>query len=207
MYALATFKRDDFDGGSWTGGARWAFFAIFAVLIIVVVIGTLRVNRNRARLGHEPIYGTRWMTPPLYLQLQGQYNQPTRRDPDMPNVYVPTYTAHANEYDMGYYDAQGNFVANPNAKDPAFPEQAHQRTHEVGDGVPASDLHLLEDVARPVRPSYDRPPDDGVPAGQDAGHQVGHQAGQEWEHEAGHDAGQARVPQTTLSASSDTRRQ
>lgn len=130
------FKRSYLDGGSWTGGARWAFFAIFLVLIIIVVLGTMRVNRARSRQGVQPIYGTRWMTPPSYFQSQGQYNQPTQRDPDMPNAYVPTYTATANEYDMGYYDATGNYHANPNAKEPAIPDPVHQRTTSNADGIP-----------------------------------------------------------------------
>ena len=94
-------------------------FAIFVILIIIVLLGTLRVNKKRARQGLQPVYGTRWMTPPSYGQSQHQYDQPDhRRDPDLPSAYVPTYTATANEYDMGYYDANGVFHANPNAKSP-----------------------------------------------------------------------------------------
>lgn len=131
--------RDDFyNSGNWSGGARWAFFAIFIVLIIIVILGTLRINRARSRQGIQPIYGTRWMTPPSYYQSQDQYNQPTRREPDMPNVYVPTYTEHAGEYDMGYYDNQGVFHPNPNAKDPTIPPPSHTRTGSGMDGVPIS---------------------------------------------------------------------
>ncbi|GEQ67943.1 hypothetical protein JCM33374_g1609 [Metschnikowia sp. JCM 33374] len=126
----------DYYSSNWTGGARWAFFAIFLVVIALCVIGTLRVNKNRSRQGAQPIYGTRWMTPPSYFQSQGQYNQPTRRDPDMPNAYVPTYTATANADDMGYYAPDGTYHANPNAKGPAFPENAHQRTTSNSDGHP-----------------------------------------------------------------------
>lgn len=122
--------------GDWSGGARWAFFAIFIVLILIVVVGTLRINRARSRQGIEPIYGTRWMTPPSYFQSQDQYNQPTRRDPDVPNVYVPAYTATANDTDMGFYDAQGNFHANPNSKGPAYPEASHPRSTSNADGIP-----------------------------------------------------------------------
>ncbi|KAM9910697.1 hypothetical protein OXX69_004231 [Metschnikowia pulcherrima] len=128
-------------GGDWTGGARWAFFAIFLVVILICVIGTIRVNKNRSRQGIQPIYGTRWMTPPSYYQSQGQYNQPTRRDPDMPNAYVPTYTETANADDMGYYAADGTFHPNPNAKGPAFPENAHQRTTSNADGQPIQNLN------------------------------------------------------------------
>lgn len=146
--------RDDFyNSGNWSGGARWAFFAIFIVLIIIVILGTLRINRARTRQGIQPIYGTRWMTPPSYYQSQGQYNQPTRREPDMPNVYVPTYTEHAGEYDMGYYDNQGNFHPNPNAKGPTFPPDSHARDIDGLDGIPISNSFQQsindEDISRP----------------------------------------------------------
>lgn len=134
------FKRDQYYG-DWSGGARWAFFAIFIVLIIIVVFGTLRINRSRTRQGIQPLYGTRWMTPPSYLQSQNQYNQPTRRDPDLPNAYVPTYTETANDNDMGYYGPDGVFHANPNAKGPMMPEPAHQRTTSSTDGVPLTDMN------------------------------------------------------------------
>lgn len=129
------------------GAARWAFFAIFVVLIIIVIVGTLRVNKKRTRLGMQPMYGTRWMTPPSYYQSQHQYDQPRQRDPDMPNTYVPTYTATANEYDMGFYDENGEFHANPNAKlsrpmnvdGPQPPEQTHNRQDSnISSAVPVS---------------------------------------------------------------------
>ena len=108
-------------------------FAIFVILIIIVLLGTLRVNKKRARQGLQPVYGTRWMTPPSYGQSQHQYDQPDhRRDPDLPSAYVPTYTATANEYDMGYYDANGVFHANPNAKSPIpQPPKVHQRSEST----------------------------------------------------------------------------
>lgn len=56
----------------------------------------------------------------------------------MPNVYVPTYTEHAGEYDMGYYDNQGTFHPNPNAKEPAMPPPSHLRDSDAADGVPLS---------------------------------------------------------------------
>lgn len=128
-------RRDEFSASYWdnAGGARWAFFAIFVILIIIVLLGTLRVNKKRARQGLQPVYGTRWMTPPSYGQSQHQYDQPDhRRDPDLPSAYVPTYTATANEYDMGYYDANGVFHANPNAKSPIpQPPKVHQRSEST----------------------------------------------------------------------------
>lgn len=128
-------RRDEFSNSYWdnAGGARWAFFAIFVILIIIVLLGTLRVNKKRARQGLQPVYGTRWMTPPSYGQSQHQYDQPDhRRDPDLPSAYVPTYTATANEYDMGYYDANGVFHANPNAKSPIpQPPKVHQRSEST----------------------------------------------------------------------------
>lgn len=56
----------------------------------------------------------------------------------MPNVYVPTYTEHAGEFDMGYYDNQGVFHQNPNAKEPVVPSEAHTRDTLASDGVPLS---------------------------------------------------------------------
>ena len=70
-------RRDAWGGDTWaSGGARWAFFAIFIVLILIVIFGTLRVNKKRSRQGVQPLYGTRWMTPPSYRQSQTQYDQP-----------------------------------------------------------------------------------------------------------------------------------
>lgn len=142
-------KRYYYSSGSWGGGgARWAFFAIFIAVIIIVILGTFRANKKRTARGVGPIYGTRWMTPPSYLQSQNQYNQPNGRDGDLPSAYVPTYTARATEYDMGYYDESGNFHSNPNAKSSmpgmsesdnvTAPEQAHQRTTSTSDGAPLS---------------------------------------------------------------------
>lgn len=94
------------------------------------------------------------MTPPSYYQSQNQYNQPTRRESDMPNVYVPTYTERAGEYDMGYYDNEGNFHPNPNAKDPTVPPQAYQGHTSSGDGVlisndfPTYEQHSQEEQLR-----------------------------------------------------------
>lgn len=105
-------------------GARWAFFAILIVLIIIFILGTIRVNKGRARRGNQPIYGTRWMTPPSYLQSQGQYDHNSAGQ----NAYVPTYTATANDNDLGYYDPNGNFHSNPNTKAPQVPEAAHYRS-------------------------------------------------------------------------------
>lgn len=142
-------KRGYYGDTSWGGGARWAFFAIFIVVILIVIFGTFRANKRRTARGIEPIYGTRWMTPPSYFQSQHQYNQPQGRDPDMPSAYVPAYSAQAAEYDMGYYDQQGEFHANPNAKASRPnggadnlvppPEQTHQRSGSTAtDGAPIS---------------------------------------------------------------------
>lgn len=153
------------------GGSRWAFFAIFIVFVIIMILATLRVNRSRSRHGREPIYGTRWMTPPSYFQSQNQYNQPTQRDSEMPNGYVPEYTATANDNDFGYYDQQGNFHHNPNAKEPQVPEQIHHRTTSNTDGVPLADynhtgdadLHTVHDDADMAfrRPSVPPPATNG----------------------------------------------
>lgn len=124
-------------------GARWAFFAIFIVLIIVMVLGTIRLNRKRARQGVAPIYGTLWMTPPLYRQSQTQYNQPNRADPEMPLAYVPKYTAETTDVDMGYYDVNGKFHANPHASMP-YPT-AHHHQQLALDGIPLQNLN--EDIS------------------------------------------------------------
>ncbi|KAI5959980.1 hypothetical protein CANMA_004080 [Candida margitis] len=178
------YKRD-WDDGYWSnsGGARWAFFAIFIVLIIIVVLGTIRVNKKRAQHGEQPIYGTRWLTPPSYIQSQNQYDQPDHtRDPDLPSAYVPTYTATANEFDMGYYDSSGTFHPNPNAKQALqHPPQTHQRTgsaissHTNSGATPLSptldhvneaDGHAhndhdddIADISRPAGPPPSRPTD------------------------------------------------
>ncbi|KAG2733039.1 hypothetical protein G9P44_004029 [Scheffersomyces stipitis] len=157
-------RRDAWGGDTWaSGGARWAFFAIFIVLILIVIFGTLRVNKKRSRQGVQPLYGTRWMTPPSYRQSQTQYDQPDNvRDPDLPSAYVPTYTAEANEYDMGYYDQSGKFHANPNAKAASMapPPSAHQRQTSVhGDAIPISSTVPAgvltdedADISRPTGP-------------------------------------------------------
>lgn len=143
-------KRDYGDGWSDSGGARWAFFAIFIVLVLIVVVGTLRVNKKRSRQGVQPIYGTRWLTPPSYRQSQTVYN--TRNEPDITTNYVPTYSERAGDTDMGYYDNEGNFHANPNAKAP-IPE-VHVRSTSASEGVPLTTLSSIDDddfYRRPVR--------------------------------------------------------
>jgi len=171
-------NKRDWGDNDWTssGGARWAFFAIFIVLIIIVVLGTMRVNRKRSRKGIQPIYGTRWMTPPNYRQSQNQYDQPDNvRDPDLPSAYVPTYTEEANEYDMGYYDRSGKFHANPNAKaaDMVPPQAAHRRESTAhGDGVPISSTlpgTLTDEDAHDI----------GAPAGPPPGMEGSHHDSQE----------------------------
>ncbi|KAK6884664.1 Protein RCR1 [Candida tropicalis] len=160
-------NRDDWDDSVWSnsGSARWAFFAIFVVLIIIVLLGTIRVNKKRARQGLQPMHGTSWMMPPSYRQSQNQYHQPDHvRDPDLPSAYVPTYTATANDMDLGYYDADGQFHANPNAKS-AIPkppqvyqtiaEQVNDERAPINDNLPnvlhESDNDSIGDMFR--RPS------------------------------------------------------
>ncbi|KAI5965140.1 uncharacterized protein KGF55_001360 [Candida pseudojiufengensis] len=163
-------QKRDWNDNYWenSGTARWAFFAIFIVLVIIVILGTIRVNKKRSQHGQQPLYGTRWMTPPSYRQSQNQYDQPDHvRDPDLPSAYVPTYTAQANEYDMGYYDSSGTFIANPNAKHALqHPPQTHQRnisrnsnTNIAATNLP-TDIHNNEnnneddigDISRPNGP-------------------------------------------------------
>lgn len=166
---------DNWSGG---GGARWAFFAVFVVLILIVVLGTMRVNKKRSQQGIQPIYGTRWMTPPSYGQSQNSYNQPNTRDPDMPTNYVPAYSAEATENDMGYYDNSGKFHANPNAKTRTtvddeqtgveYPENAHQRLTSMGTGAPVGRIPTLheddgEELDDLYRPPPGPPPSNTIP--------------------------------------------
>lgn len=141
---------------SWgsNSSAKWAFFVIFIVAIIIIVLGTMRVNKRRSKQGMQPIYGTRWITPPSYYQSQNQYNQ-GQREGD--TNFVPEYTERANENDMGYYDNTGTFVPNPNAKAtvplndlPTEPEEAHQRQYSVSSGqVPAQTIDDEDLYRRP----------------------------------------------------------
>ena len=167
QYDVIFDKRSTSGDSTWTiGGARWAFFAIPFVIILVGIFGTLRANKKRFQLGAKPIYGTRWMTPPSYRQSQTQYDQPVNiRDADLPSTYVPAYTAEANEYDMGHYDQAGKFHSNPNARAAlmAPPPSAHQRQNSAhGDAIPISSTvpaaALTDedgDISRPEGP----PPD------------------------------------------------
>ncbi|CCG25672.1 hypothetical protein CORT_0C02960 [Candida orthopsilosis Co 90-125] len=169
--SIISLHERDWDDDYWSnsGGARWAFFAIFVVLIIIVVLGTIRVNKKRAQHGEQPIYGTRWLTPPSYRQSQTQYHQPDHvRDPDLPSAYVPTYTATANEFDMGYYDSNGNFHPNPNAKSALpHPPQTHQRTgsaissHTNTGATPlSSTLDHVNESDRPAHEGHNGDDDD-----------------------------------------------
>ncbi|EGW32904.1 uncharacterized protein SPAPADRAFT_49836 [Spathaspora passalidarum NRRL Y-27907] len=120
-----------------TGNAGYVFLAnIIALMLAVVAVGV--VNKRRKQRGIQPIYGTRWITPPTYRQSQHQYEQPDHiRDPDLPSAYVPAYTATANEHDMGYYDGSGKFHPNPNVKTPIpLPPPARHRTESYGDVAP-----------------------------------------------------------------------
>lgn len=149
--------RDYGDGWTSGGGARWAFFVIFVVFIIVVVFGTLRANKKRSRAGVQPIYGTRWMTPPSYLQSQNQQGRHSR-NPET-SAYVPTYTAEATDnIDMGYYDGNGEFhlAKKSSISAPTFtglgsneetvadsiqqPEVAHRRNTNATDGIPITSV-------------------------------------------------------------------
>lgn len=151
----------DFTTNSWgsNSSARWAFFVIFFVAILIIILGTMRVNKRRSRHGIQPIYGTRWITPPSYYQSQNQYDNGQRGGE---TTFVPEYTERANENDMGYYDNTGTFVPNPNAKAtgtttvtnlPSEPEASHQRQYSVTSGhVPAQDIDDHELYSRPDGP-------------------------------------------------------
>lgn len=168
MYLHHTTKRQWGDNGySGAGSARWAFFAIFIVLIIIVIIGTIRVNKKRSQRGVQPLYGTRWITPPSYYQSQHQYNQSYAPGGDAANNYVPRYTEEANEYDMGYYDSNGKFHPNPNAQGAnrssiAIPEDAHERLYSTNSGAPVLSMPNVDSQGTPNSASaYDRSPGQG----------------------------------------------
>ncbi|RKP31508.1 hypothetical protein METBISCDRAFT_22385 [Metschnikowia bicuspidata] len=147
---------------TWSGGARWAFFALSLVAIALVVMIFMRINRSRMLRGVAPIYGTTWMTPPSYRAANPNSNNY--------NNYVPAYTATANEADMGYYDNQGYYHPNPNVKSPDYPEQAHYRTGSASvPGVarpgyggynytPPGDVRSVTDEHTMVTGTYERPP-------------------------------------------------
>lgn len=150
-------------------GARWAFFAIFIAIILLAMIGMIRVNKKRGSNGLQPIYGTRWMTPPSYIQSQSQYNQPRRRDEGMPDSYVPTYSEQANDQDMGYYDNNGTFHANPNAKMSTpfqfnndssvvdHPNPTHTRSSTNADGIPINELPTHDEISEDDLGNISRP--------------------------------------------------
>ncbi|OBA19559.1 hypothetical protein METBIDRAFT_13314 [Metschnikowia bicuspidata var. bicuspidata NRRL YB-4993] len=148
--------------GLTSSGARWAYFAIVAVALVLLIASIILVNRKRGRRGAKPIQGTQWMTPPSYYQSQTYYNQPTRRDPNMPSTYVPQYTETANAGDMGYYAPDGTFHPRSSKDGPEFPENAHQRTTANSDGQPIQAFDQtgtrvvadedIDDFTRPVGP-------------------------------------------------------
>ncbi|CAH6719644.1 protein Rcr1p [[Candida] jaroonii] len=158
-------------------GARWALFAIFILIILIVIGGTLKVNKKRTTNGLQPIYGTRWMTPPSYNQSQTQYDQPANGGGDVPTNYVPTYTERANDQDMGYYDNNGEFHPNPNVKNfqshndssfVAHPPESHNRSYSTSNGVALDDLD--EDLTRPTFRSNDVSPPAGPPPNVEPSH-------------------------------------
>lgn len=108
------YQRDDWCygygcSGAWSWG-RWILFVLFIIGLILVILCAIRINKRRGQEGRQPIMGTAWITPPSYMQSQTQ-NPP----------YVPEYSERTNDNDMGYYDAQGQFHANPKLKE-AFGE-------------------------------------------------------------------------------------
>lgn len=91
----------------WTWG-RWVLLAFVVLVIVFVLLGALRKNKQRGQQGNQPIIGTAWFTPPSYYASnaqQGRTQQPMYEPPQQP--YVPPYTPEAGEQDAGYYDQQG----------------------------------------------------------------------------------------------------
>lgn len=110
MPSLAFVKRDYCYGYNCTNSwnwARWIFFALFIIALLLLFLSAIRINKRRGQQGIQPMRGTAWMTPPSYQQ-----QQPPRQEP-----FVPPYTEQANDQDMGYYDNQGAFHVNSKAKD------------------------------------------------------------------------------------------
>lgn len=151
--ASSDFAKRSHSSADWSSGTRWAFFALLLIAIALTILGTLKINRNRLRRGIAPLYGTTWLTPPAYRRQPEPNNQET---------YVPTYTATANEADMGYYDQQGNFHQNPNVKSPGPPQAAHLSTdsgYTVTDTSPTGAYVNLDSHFA----GYDRPMGPGAP--------------------------------------------
>ncbi|ODV97956.1 hypothetical protein PACTADRAFT_47785 [Pachysolen tannophilus NRRL Y-2460] len=137
----------DDSGDSSYDNARWAFFALFILAIIFLLIYTLRINKRRLKVGAKPIRGTSWITPPSYYASQRQYNQP------MNSTAVPPYSATAAANDAGYYDNQGVFHPNPNFR----PQQAPPKNVEAlyGDGINGPGPAIVSDeTGGNVNPHY-----------------------------------------------------
>ncbi|KAL3241072.1 Rcr2p [Nakaseomyces bracarensis] len=113
-YTSSDSDDDSFGSSAWEWG-RWILLAILVGAMSIFTLMTFTANRRRAHRGQAPIYGTAWMTPPSYRQSQAAYNQ--NHVVDQENV--PMYTERANEHDLGYYDNQGVFHKNEDAKFPA----------------------------------------------------------------------------------------
>ncbi|CDO94856.1 unnamed protein product [Kluyveromyces dobzhanskii CBS 2104] len=95
--------------------ARWVIFVMFMVILLTFIITTVRINYIRKRNGQQPLRYVSWLTPPAYRQSDSS----RRRRTDVPVAdYVPTYTAEANENDLGYYDSEGIFHVNSKAEPP-----------------------------------------------------------------------------------------
>ncbi|CCE64278.1 hypothetical protein TPHA_0H00680 [Tetrapisispora phaffii CBS 4417] len=107
---------DSWGSSSWVWG-RWILFVIFVVFLLVIFLGTIRANKRRRTLGQAPIRGTAWMTPPTYRQSERDYN--ANGSAANGHDFVPKYTAEANDQDLGYYDARGEF--HPNSKSEYLP--------------------------------------------------------------------------------------
>ncbi|KAG7663160.1 uncharacterized protein J8A68_003338 [[Candida] subhashii] len=143
--------------GSGSTGVGYIFLAVtLAAGVMMSIAITVRTNKKRKEIGKPPIYGTSWITPPSYRQSQNQYNQPSvrqqTRDPELPSSYVPTYSEKTNETDLGYYDSEGKFHLNPNAKVP-FPPPVHPKPSSlnsndrivVSDSIGGGDDNIVND--------------------------------------------------------------
>ncbi|ODV88162.1 hypothetical protein CANARDRAFT_58053 [[Candida] arabinofermentans NRRL YB-2248] len=84
-----------------SGGAKYAFFAFLAIVVVFFFIFTCMVNVRRIKSGSKPLISS-YLAPPAYYQVQQQNSLAQQ---------LPTYTAQPNpNQDIGYYDQTGTFI-------------------------------------------------------------------------------------------------
>lgn len=148
----------DYYYGSYLNPARWAFFALFLVGVVLCLCYVFALNRRRIARGGAPITGTGWIVPPNYHQLQVQYNQPQEG-----GSYVPEYSARAGDGDAGYYDQNGVFHAK--GEPPHITDETTGASGAFPGGYTRPDAPPAAYTRPDGAPSYVRPPDSPPDAG------------------------------------------